>query len=121
MLTSAISLTAIIVTLDQLAALKSNILPQLLTQNVKQSVLILTVTVYILQIFFEEITKRNVQERRIIFDGKVINKTNRSKDYFSVNVDIVAESTLNFCHDFKPKTFTVAHIDLLFPPTRTSR
>ena len=106
-------------TLDQLAALKSNILPQLLTQNVKQSLLILTVTMYILQIFFEEITKRNVQERRIIFDGKVINKTNRSKDYFSVNVDI--ESTLNFCHDFKPKTFTVAHIDLLFPPNRTSR
>ena len=46
---------------------------------------------------------------------------NRSKDSFWVNVnlvDIVAESTLNISHDFKPSTLTAAHIDVLPPPTR---
>ena len=66
---------------------------------------------------FEEITKGNLQERMnsLISDGKVINKSNRNKDSYWINLDladITTESTLNFSHGFLPNTSTATHVEL---------
>ena len=71
---------------------------------------------------FEEITEGNLQERMnsLISDGKVINRSNRNKYSYWINldlVDITTASTLNFFHDFLPITPTVAHFGLLSSPT----
>ena len=71
---------------------------------------------------FEEITEGNLQERMnsLISDGKVINRSNRNKYSYWINldlVDITTASTLTFFHDFLPNAPTVAHFGLLSSPT----
>ena len=70
---------------------------------------------------FEDIARGNLQERMnsLIFDGKVGNKSNRNKNSYWINldlVDITNESNLNLSHNFLPKTFTAAHVNLLSSP-----
>ena len=70
---------------------------------------------------FKDITKGNLQNRmnRPISAGKVVNKSNRNKDSYWINLDLVDvtnESTLNLSHTFLPNTPTAAHIDLLSSP-----
>ena len=51
----------------------------------------------------------------LISDGKTINKSNRNKDPYWINlglVDITTESALNFSHNFSNSTPTAAHVDL---------
>ena len=57
----------------------------------------------------ENITKGNLEERmnNLMSDGKVINKTNHSKDSCLINLDLintVTESGLNFSHGVIPNT-----------------
>ena len=52
----------------------------------------------------------------LISDGKIVDKSNRNKDSYRINldlVDITNESTLNLPHNFLPNTPTAAHVDLL--------
>ena len=70
---------------------------------------------------FEDITKGNLQERinSLLSDGKVVNKSNRNKDFYWINLDLVGitnESTLNLSHNFLPNTPTAVHVDLSSSP-----
>ena len=112
------SLAATIMISGQLTALDSNIfaiIAKLKRQSKRAN--IYNIQTHIIQTgIFEEITRGKLQERMnsLISDGKVINKSNQNKDSCWINlglVDIMAESTLNFSHDFYP-TPTVAHVDL---------
>ena len=76
-----------------------------------------TVSTHILEkTDFKDITKGNLQERMNshISDGKVVNKSNRNKDSYWINrdlVDIINKSTLNLSHNFSSNTPTAAHAD----------
>ena len=70
---------------------------------------------------FEDITKGNLQERMnsLISDGKMVNKSNRNKDSYWLNLDltdITNESTLNLPDNFLPNTPSAAHVELLSSP-----
>ena len=55
----------------------------------------------------------------LIFDGKVVNKSNRNKDSYWIYldlVDITNRSTMNLSHNFYPTHPSDAHVDLLSSP-----
>ena len=52
----------------------------------------------------------------LISDGTVVNKSNRNRDSYWINldlVDITNESTFNLSQNFLPKTPSDAHVELL--------
>ena len=107
-------------TSGQLAALDSNIFPIIakLKRQSKRADIDSVHAHVIKTLDFEKITNRNLQERinSLISSGKVVNRSNRNKDSYWINLDLAGttnESTLNLSHHFLPNTPTAAHVNLL--------
>ena len=117
------SLAATITTSGQLSALDSHIFAVIakLKQQSKRADIDSFHALIIKTVDCKDITNGNLQNRinRPISAGKVVNKSNRNKDSYWINLDLVDvtnESTLNLSHTFLPNTPTTAHTDLLSSP-----
>ena len=118
-----VSLAATIMTTGQLSALDRHFFAIIakLKQQSKRADIDSIHTRIIKTVDFDDITKGNLQERMnsLISDGKVVNKSNRNKGFYWLNLDLVYiknESTLNLSHNFLPNTPSTAHVELLSSP-----